>query len=265
MELSPRRAPGTGICGFGFVNRQPHASEAGVTDMSTSDDTRGLEEPSQAYEAGSQGLGQDLSHTLAGEADSSEYIGEPPPGRSRAPILLLLLVVVLGGVAYFMYFKRVPQEATAAVQDSSTQVARHTIDQFLTSGDDNIKQMEQLLQNTEKVVQQFRRYPSITQVPLSELKDNPFLYATAVADTSSDDSEAVLQRRRAEERQRVQRAVQQLQLQSIMHSDTSRACMINNSLYTEGQQIEQFTIDRITPEAVVVRSGPYKFELRMVH
>ena len=34
--------------------------------------------------------------------------------------------------------------------------------------------MEQMLRNTEKVVQQFPTYPSVTQVPLDELKTNPF-------------------------------------------------------------------------------------------
>jgi hypothetical protein len=49
----------------------------------------------------------------------------------------------------------------------------------------------------------------------------------------------------------------------VMHSDARKSCMINNSLYLEGQQVESFTIERISPNAVVVRNGSYRFELRM--
>ena len=39
--------------------------------------------------------------------------------------------------------------------------------------------------------------------------------------------------------------------------------MINNALYTEGQQVEGFTIEQIGTKAVIVRSGVYRFELTM--
>ena len=39
--------------------------------------------------------------------------------------------------------------------------------------------------------------------------------------------------------------------------------MINNAMYQEGQDVEGFTIEQIAPQAVVVRNGLYRFELRM--
>ena len=65
------------------------------------------------------------------------------------------------------------------------------------------------------------------------------------------------------ERQAALKAVQALQLQSIMFGETRRACMINNALCTEGQQVDDFVIEKITQGAVIVRSGTYRFELKM--
>src|SRR5437660_1597989 len=72
-------------------------------------------------------------------------------------------------------------------------------------------------------------------------------------------------RRKEEERQAVVKAVQGLQLQSIMHSTARQACMINNTLYREGQQIDGFTIEKITTSSVIVKNGTYRFELKMQH
>ena len=48
-----------------------------------------------------------------------------------------------------------------------------------------------------------------------------------------------------------------------MHSDKAKACMIGNTLYQEGQQVEMFTIEAINPGGVIVKSGAYRFELKM--
>jgi hypothetical protein len=61
------------------------------------------------------------------------------------------------------------------------------------------------------------------------------------------------------------KAVQELQLQSIMFSDNRKACMINNSLYREGQQVGDFSIEKISPQSVVVEMNKLRFELKMQH
>ncbi len=44
--------------------------------------------------------------------------------------------------------------------------ANRTIGQFLSGGSGNLKTMETILHNTEKVVQQFNTIPAVRQVPL---------------------------------------------------------------------------------------------------
>jgi Type II secretion system protein B len=75
----------------------------------------------------------------------------------------------------------------------------------------------------------------------------------------------IQKQRREQARQAALKAVQELALQSIMFSENRRACMINNSLYREGQQVDDFTVDKISPQSVIVKTGPYRFELRMQH
>ena len=113
--------------------------------------------------------------------------------------------------------------------------------------------MEQMLRNTEKVVQQFLNYPSMTQVPLSDLHDQPVPPSVRSApDAENDAAERVP---REEERHAMLKAVQGLQLQSVMCGDARKACMINNTLYREGQTDRGFTIEKISPNAVIVKNG----------
>jgi hypothetical protein len=144
--------------------------------------------------------------------------------------------------------------------------AHQTISTFLSGGDASVKSMEKLLRNTERVVQQFVKYPSLTQIPLADLRTNPFREHDAVVKVNEGPSSAEMEKQqREQQRQIALKSVQELQLQSIMFSDSRRACMINNSLYREGQQIADFTIDKISPQSVIVKNGPFRFELRMQH
>jgi hypothetical protein len=118
--------------------------------------------------------------------------------------------------------------------------------------------MEQMLKDTEKYVQQFLN-PMVKQVPLGQLHMNPFRQKPS--DGKTDDS--ANSRKREEERLAMLKAVQALQLQSVMYGDTRKACMINNSLYREGQQVDSFMIEKITANSVIVKNGAYRFELKM--
>ena len=203
--------------------------------------------------------GEEQTELMTG-GEGEFVLAEAPRPRNKAMTVLLGAVLAGACVIYLMYFRAGPQMASAAGNQSERNSA--TISRFLEAGGENIKLMERMLRSTEKVVQQFRNYPSTTQVPLAGLKANPFRYEPIKgADPAAD--EQLARKHRAEERAAVLKAVQELQLQSIMHGENRRACMINNTLYSEGQQVESFTIEKITPDSVIVKSGSYRFELKM--
>ena len=198
--------------------------------------------------------------------DSSEtsFVVEGSKKVSRGTLAMFAILVFGAGLVYFMYRKTGPQAAVAATS-KETADAKKTINTFLSDGDWNMKAMEQMLRNTQKVVQQFLSYPSMTQVPLSDLRTNPFRFKSEApkAGEGGGANDAAEKKRREEERVAILKSVQGLQLQSIMFSDARKACMVNNTLYKEGAQIESFTVEKINQNSVVVKNGPYRFELKM--
>lgn len=195
--------------------------------------------------------------------DESAYIAsEARQPLSKGSVAMFVVLAAAGAGTYFMYARTGPQSASAATDVKAQQV----IKQYMTERDRNVVAMQKMLRDTESVVQQFLSYPSVKQIPLANLSGNPFrLTEIAPVDPNAapkvDDARE--KKRREEERVAVLKAVNALQLQSVMHSDARKACMINNTLYTEGETVETFTIEKISPGSVVVRNGSYRFELRM--
>jgi hypothetical protein len=219
---------------------------------------------SDETESGEGAASEELLESLNG-GDENLVFEESKAPLSRSTLVMFFILVVGAGGLYFMYRQAGPKSAGAAVTKDAVD-AHQTISTFLSGGDASVRSMEKLLKNTEKVVQQFVKYPSLTQIPLADLRTNPFRQHEDVTKTDTGPTSEELEKaRREKERQAALKSVQELQLQSIMFSDNRRACMINNSLYREGQQIDDFTVDKISPQSVVVRDGPYRFELRMQH
>ncbi len=210
--------------------------------------------------AGGETGGADLASQLAGGSESEFVVSEEKKPATQGLIFLAVLVVIGVGGTYFMYQRQGPSTAIAATPEA--QKAEKTINTFLTSGPDGIKMMQTMLKDTEKVVKQFLEYPSLTQVPLSSLHTNPFKSGNDKAADKVDDSEEALARKREEERLAATKASEALKLQSIIYSGSRKACMINNTLYKEGEQIEQFTVEKIEPGRVIVKTGAYRFELK---
>lgn len=204
--------------------------------------------------ADASGAGDALD-ALNPQSDMMFVAGEEKKPINRTSLVLFLLVALGGGGLYLMHLRAGPSKAAAA----GTEAANQTINQFLHGGQGNIKLMETMLRNTEKVVQQFNNYPSVKQVPLGELQTNPF----RVSSNSDDAEDPIAKRKLAEQRQAVLKNYQTLQLQSIMYGEKNRSCMINNVLYREGQQVNGFTIDKITSDNVSVKQGPWRFDLKM--
>jgi predicted nucleic acid-binding Zn ribbon protein len=199
-------------------------------------------------------------------AEDSVIVTEERQPVNRSTLVMFAVIVLGAVVLYVMYRRTGPLGANAATVTKETDEARKTISSFLSGGDSNFKSIEARLKYTEKVVQQFRKYPSATQVPLNDLSTNPFRqHAPEVKKAGGDEglSEAAEKKRREEEKLAIRKAAEGLQLQSIMYSDTRKACMINNTLYREGQNAGDFTVDKISPATVDVHNGPYRFQLRI--
>jgi hypothetical protein len=205
----------------------------------------------------------DLNEALAAGDDADVIVAEQKQPLSRSTLVMFGVLVIGAGGLFAMYKHSGPKAAGAAVTKETAE-ARKTISTFLSGPDAGFKTLEDRLKNTEKVVQRFAKYPSATQVPLSDLTTNPFRQHTEHAKKDNSElSEAAEKKKRDDERLAVKKAAEGLQVQSIMFGDTRKACMINNVMYREGQSFDNFTIEKISPAAVIIKNGPYRFELRM--
>ena len=209
----------------------------------------------------SEGAAEELTQALGGSEEGLIVSEEKQPVSRSTMVVFVILIIGAAGL-YLMYRQAGPKSASAAFARETAE-AKKTISGFLSGGDASIRTMEKLLRNTEKIVQQFLMYPSMTQVPLSELRTNPFRQHELKSAPGQDLPQSTDRKKREDERLAILKAVQGLQLQSIMCSETRKACMINNTLYREGQTFDDFTIEKISPSSVVVKNGPYRFELRM--
>ena len=214
-------------------------------------------EPEQEQGASYIGTGAE-----GGGGEEAMVIPESRPAVSKGTVVLFG-ILILGAVGFYVMYRQTGPKAASASVSKDAAAANKTINTFLSGGDTNIKTMESLIKNTEKVVQQFIKYPTKTQVPLDDLRTNPFRLYEKPVTTNTNATEEADKKKREEERLAILKKVQNFQLQSIMYSDARRACMINNTLYREGQTIDAFSIEKITQSSVVVKNGPYRFELTM--
>jgi hypothetical protein len=200
---------------------------------------------------------EDAANDPAASSDDPFFAPPPKAPASKYSIMGFGGIVVVLGVFCFLHF-RGPSSATAAA--TPTIQANQTIAQFLSAGTNDIHDMETSLQNTQKQVRIFENYPSAKQVPLGNLKTNPFAYRPG------DQSAADIARKKAEQQAEIEKAAQDLKLQSIMYSSNPHGhsqCMINYSLCNTGGQIGGFTIIKINPNSIVLKQGLLQFELKI--
>jgi hypothetical protein len=229
----------------------------------------GIENLNQSEtDRGGAAAGDDnLQDALSGGDEG--YVTEGEGSKKPSPIVTLGLALAVVGGGYLWWSRGGPAGADAATPTEDP--ASQTVTKFLDGGTANVQMMEKMLRDTEKVVQQFLNYPSMKQVPLGELQTNPFRFrALPVEGQLPNAGDAAAKKKREEERQAVIKAVSTLNLQSVIHSGVRKSCMIDNTLYTEGQQVgagedptSLFIIEKIQPGSVIVKNGVYRFELKM--
>ena len=211
--------------------------------------------------------GSDESYDSGDVGDSTFVVSEKRKPISKSTLMMFVIILCAKAGMYFMYKRSVPSKAEAA-DPKATQV----IKQFMSDKEKNFSLMQKMIKDTEAVMNQFLNYPSLKQIPLSELQSNPFKMAGGKQEEDAD-AKADARRKKEEaerieaEKKAVEKAVNDLNLQSVVTSGARKACMVNNTLYTQGQNIVSgdvtFTIETIAPNKVIVRSGVYGFELTM--
>jgi hypothetical protein len=172
---------------------------------------------------------------------------------SRGTIVLGGLILAAFAGLGVMHFRTGPATAQA-----STDAAK-TINTFLGDGKKNLVTMRQVLSDTDKLVDDFRNFPAAAQVPLEDLQRNPFSDGSDAA-KSTEPVEAFDRKAKLDA---AMKRVTGLKVQSIMYSESTRSCMIDNRFRTEGDTFDNFEIERINPASVIVKTDGFRFEVKV--
>ncbi len=207
-----------------------------------------------ASDAGGAG---DLNDVLG--TQEANFVSDEKKPLSTATVIMAGFLLACGAGTYFMYNRSAKAGATPTPE---TTAAQTTITQFLSDDKGNVSKMKDLLENTGKAVEQFKASPGKKQVPLDDLRTNPFRVAGDADDKPDEDLDAATAKRRAEAaRAAALKAAQQLKLSFVMSGGKQKSCMINNAVYREGEAIGEFTVELINPDSVIVRTGDQKFKI----
>jgi len=206
----------------------------------------------QYEEQNTDSSGQDQTEGGAGggegggeENNEADMIFAPEaskPGRN-AGMLMVCFVLIGVGVIYFMRARGGP---AVAVANPDATKAEQAIKDFIRDGN-QIKNMKDMLKNTEKVVQQFNVDRSSAQDD-KKLEYNPFEYKSPKGPTQGP----VKDPNKAHDLAQTQflKGIGNLRVQYLMVSPFAKTAMINNKLIQEGQEIDGYAVDKITPAEV---------------
>jgi hypothetical protein len=178
------------------------------------------------------------------------------PGRN-AGMLMIAFVMIGVGVIYFMRARGGPTRAVSAEVSKA--------DTLIKGFDSNqVKKMKDLLENTKKVVDDFNRDRNTGQED-KKLEYNPFAYHSPneKPDENPNDKNArEMAKRTALRKAKFAEDVNGLRVQYVMVSTFAKTAMINNKLVQEGQEVEGFTIEKLTPNTVIVQRDGLRAEIK---
>jgi hypothetical protein len=218
------------------------------------------EQPSEGSPGAITEGGQDGAEYSGEGADESEFVSTEKKPLNRSMLMLFAIIAIGGGGMYFMRQRTGPASAIAA--DSATVTAEAAISDFMKGGRTNVTLLHKLLDTTAKVIEQFKDYTNVAQIPLADLKANPFHFGPIKKEVP-EDLEAIAKKKREELRLVITKAAEKLQVQSIVIRGPKKACLINNTLYELGEAVDGFIVEKIEPKSVVVRKEDFRFELKM--
>jgi hypothetical protein len=207
---------------------------------------------SQEQEGATTGA-EDLSAALT-EGDTSFVSTEKRQPIGTGTLVVGGLIAAAAAMTYFMHLRTGPAKAAA---NPATANADATITQFLSNDSQNAERMRQLLKDTEKAVQQFQQQPAKTQVPIENLKTNPF--RTELTAAKNEEAEKAADKKKKDE---LLQAAAALKVQTIM-SGKRKAAVINGTLRTEGEEVNGFEVEKINADTVIVRKDGSRFSLKM--
>lgn len=123
-------------------------------------------------------------------------------------------------------------------------------------------------QSSQKLLEEFYKQAGTTQIPLADLKKNPYVFlsphaggpAAVEGDKPAADPDL---KARELSLEKANEAVGQMRLQSVMMGRDGATAIISNNLLTVGQQFQGFAVKSITARSVTLTWRDHEFVLTM--
>lgn len=165
-------------------------------------------------------------------------------------VLVALFCVSLLGL-WVMIKRTTPSSASAMVSEDEKKI------------EDAIAQLtgvkSEVTVKMNQIVDKFYQFSNFEQVTVGELKKNPFrhdLFSEPTGTGLQPGMENLM-------REEIYRKSESLELWSIVASDESNSCMINDKILYEGDSIEGFTVGKVNSKSVELVSNGISVTLKM--
>ena len=182
-------------------------------------------------------------------------------GVDRATVGVAALIALGGAGLYYMHYRTAAAVAMVGEEDSKAA----TLDALLAGGREGLSSLRRDVEATRETIERFSKRESATLASARFEERDPFAFRSLelkVA-TTAPVLAKVNNASRDLAKAKALAAAQRLQLQSIMYGSARRSCLVDGKLYFEGQPLGEFMLSRISPDAVLLQTGEFRFELRL--
>lgn len=192
-----------------------------------------------------------------------EYLTVAARGKNvRKSTILLTGLFILGLLClWFMIKKSAPQTATASPGRVGTEEAQ--IEMAITR---LIGVRSEMFNRMGEIVKKFYEFSDVQQVKVNELVKNPFkheIFLGSLKEKSDTEKRNFDINAEVMRQQRLRQQTKNMQLLSIMATDTSNCCMIDDRILYEGDSIRGFNVRQIGDSTVLLESDGVEIILKL--
>ncbi len=184
----------------------------------------------------------------------------------RSNIFLVVLFAGTAAVVYGLSLRKGPAEASAEQKTMETRVDSAIL--RIANEDPAQAKTPSSGQITSRILKNFSNQIVERQIPLRDLKKNPFVFlslapANSIVVKKPPKPKPATKSPEEKSREEAMAILGTLHLQSVIMGRSGGTAIISNNLLTVGQSIEGFEIKSISPRLVVLVRDGREFKLEM--
>jgi hypothetical protein len=194
---------------------------------------------------------------MPADSQSCEYLTVSGRGQHvRNTTIFVVVMFVLGIVSLGLMVKKArPQLAQASGSESEEAEIEAAISRLTGVRSEMMNRMDEILSK-------FSEFSSVEQIDVAELSKNPFHLETLVDDVEETPGDSLQADTNVIIKQRMLKALESLELLSIMNSDQGLRCVIGDRIVTKGEMVREFKVLEVKERQVLLQWMPQDVNLQ---